>query len=61
MTLLTMKEVLQYLHIKKTTFYKYKQLGMPVHYAIGRYGTPYCFKEEIDDWLRERRYKDASC
>lgn len=55
MKLLTLKEVLEYLHIGKTSFYNYKKQGMPVHYSNGRRGRPYCYKEEIDEWLMRGR------
>lgn len=47
-----MSEVIEYLKIKKTTFYNYKKIGMPVHYPYGDSGRPYCYKEEIDEWLK---------
>ena len=52
MTLMTINEVCNYLHIKRTTFYNYKKNGMPVHYVNGTNGKPFCYKEEIDEWLR---------
>ena len=50
---MTIKDVLEYLHIKRTSFYNYKKQGMPVHYANGVNGKPLCYKEEIDEWLKE--------
>ena len=52
MKIMTIKETCEYLHIGKTTFYNYKKQGMPVHYANGKSGRGYCYKEEIDKWLR---------
>lgn len=54
MKLMRMREVLEYLDIKKTTFYNYKKQGLPIHYPYGDSGRPYCYKEEIDKWLKER-------
>lgn len=49
---MTIKEVCEYLKIKRTSFYNYKQLGLPVHEMPS--GKPYCLKEEIDEWLKNK-------
>ena len=55
MTLMRIEEVCAYLGIKRTSFYNYKQMGMPVHKKPGV--RPFCYKEEIDEWLRDRGNK----
>lgn len=50
MTIFTIEEVCRYLKIKRTTFYNYKLIGLPVHYFPS--GKPYCYKEEIDEWIQ---------
>lgn len=55
MTLMTLKEILAYLHISKATFYNYKKKGFPVRYANGKNGKVFAYKEEIDEWLKEGR------
>lgn len=52
MIIMTIKEVCDYLKIKRTSFYNYKAMGMPVHKVQGR--KPFCYKEEIDQWLSQR-------
>lgn len=50
---MNIKQVCQYLEIGRTSFYNYRDQGMPVHYTLSK--RPYCYKEEIDQWLRSRR------
>ena len=50
---MNIKQVCQYLEIGRTSFYNYRDNGMPVHYTLSK--RPYCYKEEIDQWLRSRR------
>ena len=52
MIIMTIKEVCDYLKIKRTSFYNYKAMGMPVHKVPGR--KPFCYKEEIDQWLSQK-------
>lgn len=49
---MSIKEVCDYLEIKRTSFYNYRNEGMPVHYTLSK--RPYCYKEEIDEWLDKR-------
>lgn len=53
-----LKDVLEYLNIKRTTFYNYKKRGMPVHYSNGKNGKIFCYKEEIDEWLKGKRCEE---
>ena len=52
MTLMRIEEVCEYLGIKRTSFYNYKQMGLPVHKKQGT--RPFCYKEEIDEWLKNK-------
>lgn len=49
---MSIKEVMEYLEIGRSTFYIYRDKGMPVHYTLSK--RPHCFKEEIDEWLQDR-------
>lgn len=49
---MSIKEVMAYLEIGRSTFYIYRDKGMPVHYTLSK--RPLCFKEEIDEWLQDR-------
>lgn len=49
---MSIKEVMAYLEIGRSTFYIYRDKGMPVHYTLSK--RPHCFKEEIDEWLQDR-------
>lgn len=55
MKLMRIEEVCEYLGIKRTSFYNYKQMGLPVHKKHG--SRPFCYKEEIDEWLKDRGSK----
>ena len=55
MKIMRIKEVCEYLGIKRTSFYNYKKMGLPVHKAPG--SRPYCYKEEIDEWMKNRGSK----
>lgn len=52
MKIMRIKEVCEYLGIKRTSFYNYKAMGLPVHKTPG--SRPYCYKEEIDEWMKNR-------
>lgn len=52
MTIMNIQEVCNYLGIKRTSFYNYKKLGLPVHNLPS--GKPFCYKEEIDEWMNNR-------
>lgn len=55
MKMMRIEEVCEYLQIGRTSFYNYKQMGLPVHKRPGV--RPFCYKEEIDEWLKDRERK----
>lgn len=55
MKIMNIKEVCEYLNIKRSSFYNYKNIGLPVHTMPS--GKPYCFKEEIDQWIQNKEVR----